>query len=126
MEILDFSNNLKVNKFALVIGIGGAGGNVLSYIYKKHKSNDIVDFLALNTDMQALSALEIPLLSKFLIGESITRGNGAGADPEKGQLSAVESSKFIQNILKLHLLSQEWVGELAQELPLLLQKFAKK
>lgn len=44
MEILDFSNNLKVNKFALVIGIGGAGGNVLSYIYKKHKSNDIVDF----------------------------------------------------------------------------------
>lgn len=100
MEILDFSNNLKVNKFALVIGIGGAGGNVLSYIYKKHKSNDIVDFLALNTDMQALSALEIPLLSKFLIGESITRGNGAGADPEKGQLSAVESSKFIQNILK--------------------------
>lgn len=50
--------------------------------------------------MQALSALEIPLLSKFLIGESITRGNGAGADPEKGQLSAVESSKFIQNILK--------------------------
>ena len=43
--------------------------------------------------MQALSALEIPLLSKFLIGESITRGNGAGADPEKGLLSAVESAK---------------------------------
>jgi|GEM_PF-896858 len=86
-------------KFAIIIGVGGAGCNVLSYIYK-NCNYDSIDFFALNTDMQALSALEIPLSAKLLIGENITHGNGAGADTEKGRLSAMESAVFIKNKLK--------------------------
>ena len=48
--------------------------------------------------MQALSALEIPLLSKFLIGESITRGNGAGADPEKVSCLRLK----VQNLYRIY------------------------
>ena len=91
---------MKNNKFALIIGIGGAGGNILSYIYNNLKSELSIEYLALNTDMQALTTLDMPILNKYLIGESLTGGTGAGADPDKGRLAAIESSKFIQNIIK--------------------------
>ena len=87
------------NKFAIIIGIGRAGCNVLNYIYKNCNYNGI-DFFALSTDMQILSALEIPLSSKLLIGENITHGNGAADNPEKGRLSAMESAEFIENKLE--------------------------
>lgn len=91
---------MKKDKFALIIGVGGAGGNVLSYIYNNLKSEFGIEYLALNTDMQALTMLNIPIINRYLIGESLTGGTGAGADPDKGRLAAIESSKFIQNIIK--------------------------
>lgn len=91
---------MKSDKFALVIGIGGAGGNILSHLYNTLLDESSIDYLALNTDMQALNRLNLPVLNKYLIGEQHTRGIGAGADPEKGRRAAIESRNLIQNIIK--------------------------
>jgi len=88
-----------LNKFAIIIGVGGAGCNALSYIYKNCTYEDI-DFFALDTDRRALSAGEIPLSAKLLIGKNITHGNSADTDPEKGRLAAMESSELIKNKLE--------------------------
>lgn len=91
---------MKSYKFALVIGIGGAGGNILSYLYDRFLNESSIDCLALNTDIQALDNLKLPVLNKYLIGERHTRGMGAGADPDKGKMAAIESRNLIQNIIK--------------------------
>lgn len=97
MEVSKITNSYKS---AIIIGVGDAGSNILNYIYKHSCYKDDIDFFALNTDMQGLSALEIPLSNKLLIGEDITHRAGAGADPEKGRLSATGSSIWIENKLK--------------------------
>ncbi len=91
-----YDNDMINKPSILLIGIGGAGNNILHHIYTKIKHCANIDFLALNTDMQALKALSIPLSDKLLMGESLTRGLGAGADPRKGKDAAIESSLFIQ------------------------------
>ena len=89
-------NNLKVdvpaNKLAIIIGAGGAGGNILQYIYHHNQYGEEIDCCALDTDRHVLSALEIPLSNKLLIGG---KGAGAGADPEKGKQAAIESAEAI-------------------------------
>lgn len=90
---------MKSEKLALVIGVGGAGGNILSDLYERMDDPGI-DYLALNTDTQALDNLKLPVLNKLLIGERLTQGAGTGADPNKGKLAAIESRKLIQNMIK--------------------------
>lgn len=71
-----------------VIGMGGAGGNAINSMIRDQKIRG-VEFVAVNTDSQALASSESPV--KIQIGEKITRGLGSGGDPEIG-LKAVEES----------------------------------
>lgn len=86
----------------LIIGIGGAGSNVLRHIYNKINHHANVDFLALNTDMQALKNLPIPISDRLLIGESLTQGCGAGGDPQKGKNAAIKNASFILTKINRH------------------------
>ena len=78
-----------------IIGVGGAGGNILTRMYKKKAEG--VDFVAVNTDTQGLHFTKSD--EKVNIGLNITRGLGAGMDPEIGRQAAEESSKEILEML---------------------------
>jgi len=79
-----------------VIGVGGAGGNAIQRMISEDL--DGVEFIAVNTDAQALheNGAEI----KIQIGASKTRGLGAGADPSIGYHAAVESKERLEDIVK--------------------------
>ena len=70
-----------------VVGVGGAGGNALNNMVRNHLKG--VQFIAVNTDRQALDKNEAA--QKVQIGLELTRGLGAGANPEKGWHAAMES-----------------------------------
>ncbi|HHU23336.1 MAG TPA: cell division protein FtsZ [Clostridiales bacterium] len=74
-----------------VVGVGGAGNNVVNRMVSSGSSG--VEFIAVNTDKQALAASSADL--KIQIGEKITHGQGAGSDPEIGKKSAEESRNNI-------------------------------
>ena len=69
-----------------VIGVGGGGGNAVSHMVACGIEG--VDFICVNTDAQALKASKVK--TALQIGSSITKGLGAGADPEIGRQAAVE------------------------------------
>lgn len=79
----------------LIVGVGGGGGNAVNSMMKAGIRN--VEYLALNTDQQALSKLSA---KKMPIGEKLTKGLGAGANPEVGKAAALESKEAIQNALQ--------------------------
>lgn len=78
-----------------VIGVGGGGGNAVNHMYKAGISG--VDFIVCNTDAQALELSPIP--NKVQLGASLTEGMGAGADPDVGENSAIESIEDIKRML---------------------------
>jgi len=77
-----------------VLGIGGAGNNVVNRMVGLVNG---VEFVAMNTDKQALSASKAE--NKLALGEKTTKGLGAGGDPSVGQKSAEESFQEIKEIL---------------------------
>lgn len=79
----------------MVIGIGGGGGNAVNAMVREKISD--VEFLALNTDRQALRSVNA---KKLAIGEKLTKGLGAGANPEIGRQAAEESHDTIQQCLE--------------------------
>ncbi|MFO0322375.1 MAG: cell division protein FtsZ [Bacteroidota bacterium] len=79
-----------------VIGVGGGGSNAVNHMFKQGIKG--VDFIVCNTDKQALS--KSPVSHKIQLGTSLTKGLGAGAKPEIGRDSALESIDEIKNILK--------------------------
>ena len=79
-----------------VIGVGGGGGNALNRMIEEGLRG--VEFIAVNTDQQALE--ESKAQTKIQIGEKLTRGLGAGANPEIGECSAEESKAEIAEALK--------------------------
>ncbi|MBI2549385.1 cell division protein FtsZ [Candidatus Woesearchaeota archaeon] len=79
-----------------VIGAGGAGNNMVNWLYKKGIKG--AEIIACNTDQQHLAMTEAD--HKFLIGRDITRGLGCGGFPEKGTESARESIQEIKEALK--------------------------
>lgn len=78
-----------------VIGVGGGGGNAVNHMYKQGISG--VDFIVCNTDAQALELSPIP--NKVQLGISLTEGMGAGADPDVGENSAIESIEDVKRML---------------------------
>lgn len=78
-----------------VIGVGGSGGSALNRMISSKIRG--VDFIAMNTDVQALHMSLAP--SKIHIGKSVTRGLGAGMDPEMGMRAAEESIDDIKEAL---------------------------
>ncbi len=78
-----------------VIGVGGSGGNAVNTMINFGLEG--VEFIVVNTDAQALNASAAP--TKLPIGSSITRGLGAGADPEKGRKAALEDVQRIKELI---------------------------
>jgi cell division protein FtsZ len=88
-QLVEESFNAKIR----VIGIGGGGGNALNRMIEAGING--VDFIAVNTDVQALSSNKAP--TKLQIGGQVTKGLGSGGRPETGKQAAVEDTeKLIQ------------------------------
>ena len=79
-----------------VAGVGGAGGNVVNHMMALGANG--VDFIAVNTDRQALNASSAN--HKVQIGAGVTAGQGAGSDPDKGLRSAEESRVQLANEIR--------------------------
>ena len=79
-----------------VIGVGGGGGNAVNRMVSDGLQG--VEFIAVNTDQQALAKNHAA--TKVQLGSKLTKGRGAGADPEIGQRAAEESKDEIANALK--------------------------
>lgn len=79
-----------------VVGVGGSGGSSTNRMIASKIRG--VEFIAMNTDVQALHASQAP--NKLHIGKTITRGLGAGMDPEIGYKAAEESQNEIREMLK--------------------------
>jgi cell division protein FtsZ len=87
-----------LNTFAKikVLGVGGGGGNALNSMIKTQQIQG-VEFVAINTDAQALLTCQSE--TKIQIGENLTKGLGSGADPEIGRQAAEESREKLKNFL---------------------------
>lgn len=93
----DNFSDMKVGKANIkVIGSGGAGNNMVSWLYKKGIEG--AEIIACNTDLQHLQITEAD--QKFLIGKDVTRGLGCGGYPQKGTEAAKESITMIKEALK--------------------------
>ena len=79
-----------------VVGVGGAGNNVVNRMVKSGAQG--VEFIAINTDKQALAVSNAN--QKIQIGEKMTRGQGAGSDPDIGKRSAEESRNNIAKAIE--------------------------
>jgi cell division protein FtsZ len=91
-ELVDSTPQSAVIK---VIGVGGGGGNAVQHMLRKQV--DGVDFIAANTDAQALKSLEAKTVLQ--IGSNITKGLGAGANPEIGREAAMEDRDRLAEVL---------------------------
>lgn len=78
-----------------VIGVGGAGGNAINTMI--HFGLEGVEFITVNTDVQALNSNAAA--EKVAIGSGITRGLGAGADPERGRKAALEDVTRLKELI---------------------------
>jgi cell division protein FtsZ len=89
----------EIERFAKirVVGVGGAGGNVLNSMIESQQING-VEFIAVNTDAQDLSINKA--FVKIPIGQELTNGLGAGADPQIGRQAAEESMDIIKDNLE--------------------------
>jgi len=79
-----------------VVGVGGAGGNAINNMINAGITN--VEFIAANTDAQALAANLAPI--KIQLGSKLTRGLGAGGNPEIGRKAAIEEQEAIEDALR--------------------------
>jgi cell division protein FtsZ len=79
-----------------VIGVGGGGGNAVNTMVAESMSG--IEFVAANTDLQALETNLAPV--KLQLGSTLTKGLGAGADPEVGRNSALEDQSRIETVLQ--------------------------
>lgn len=79
-----------------VVGVGGSGGNAINRMIESGLTN--VDFVSINTDMQALDGSKAG--TKIQIGTKITRGLGAGADPEVGRKAIEEDRDKVAEALQ--------------------------
>ncbi|MBM3940223.1 MAG: cell division protein FtsZ [SAR202 cluster bacterium] len=78
-----------------VLGVGGGGSNAVARMYRQRVG--AVEYIAVNTDAQHLSRLDVP--AKFRIGDKVTRGLGVGGRPEIGREAAIESREQIEQLL---------------------------
>ncbi len=78
-----------------VVGVGGGGSNAINHMFKQGING--VDFIVCNTDSQALQNSSVP--NKIQLGVNLTEGLGAGANPDVGHQSAIESIGEIEKML---------------------------
>ncbi len=80
----------------MVVGVGGGGQNAVNRMIDEGLTG--IDFIAINTDQQALAFSKAP--TRVRIGEKVTRGLGAGSNPELGEKAAEESADELYSLLK--------------------------
>lgn len=97
MKTEDFSFDLPKHHSSSikVIGVGGGGSNAVNYMFQQGIEG--VDFVVCNTDAQALNSSPVP--NRIQLGQAITEGLGAGANPEVGEQAALESIDEIKSLL---------------------------
>ena len=91
-----FDSDIIDNVQIKVVGVGGGGGNAVNRMVRSGVQG--VEFISVNTDHQALYLSQAT--QKIQIGDKLTRGMGAGSNPEKGQRAAEESREEITAALK--------------------------
>jgi cell division protein FtsZ len=96
MALLEFDDERMQRARIKVIGVGGGGGNAINTMIESRLEG--VDFIAANTDLQALEANQAPM--KVGIGANLTRGLGAGANPDIGKNAALEDVAKITEVLE--------------------------
>ena len=94
LEIM--SNEAESSAKIIVIGVGGAGNNAVNRMVEESIGG--VEFVGVNTDKQALTLCKAPTVLQ--IGEKITKGLGAGAQPEVGQKAAEESIEEVKQLME--------------------------
>ncbi|HZG61177.1 MAG TPA: cell division protein FtsZ [Anoxybacillus sp.] len=94
--MLEFDTTVDQMATIKVIGVGGGGNNAVNRMIEHGVQG--VEFIAVNTDAQALNLSKAP--TKLQIGAKLTRGLGAGANPEVGKKAAEESKEQIEEVLK--------------------------
>ncbi len=91
----ELDDNFESAEKIVVVGVGGGGGNAVNRMITSHIRG--VEFICINTDKMALLHSSAP--DKIPIGEKITKGHGAGANPEVGAQAAEENLEEIKNAL---------------------------
>ncbi len=94
-SLLEFEDAAEMKASIKVIGVGGGGGNSINTMINGGLSG--VDFIAANTDAQALQHNLAPI--RMQLGSQVTRGLGCGANPEKGRAAALEDRDRIHDLL---------------------------
>jgi cell division protein FtsZ len=93
---VDFTDDLNMGAKIKVIGVGGGGGNAINRMIAAQVEG--VEFMVANTDVQALEASQAPI--KIQLGTKLTKGLGAGANPEIGRRAALEDTDKIIDALE--------------------------
>ncbi|MCS6818008.1 MAG: cell division protein FtsZ [Blastocatellia bacterium] len=93
---IDFAEEAANGAVIKVIGVGGSGGNAINHMIEAGIEG--VQFIAANTDLQALKMSKAPI--KIQLGAKLTKGLGAGANPEVGRQAALEDTEKILEIIE--------------------------
>lgn len=93
---MSFDDPLDVGAKIVVIGVGGGGGNAVNRMIEAGIKG--VEFIVVNTDVQALNSSKAPV--KIQLGTNLTRGLGAGANPQVGRQAAIEDTDKIIDVLQ--------------------------
>ena len=93
---VDFSDNIRRGAKIKVLGVGGGGGNAVNRMIAAKVEG--VEFMVANTDLQALEMSKAPL--KIQLGAKLTKGLGAGANPDIGRAAALEDTDKIVEALE--------------------------
>lgn len=80
-----------------VVGVGGGGSNAVNEMYNRRGPNNCIEYIIANTDAQALKTSVVP--NKLQIGAKLTKGLGAGSNPEIGQRAAQEDRQMLTDLL---------------------------
>ena len=96
MSLIEFDNESDYSAIIKVIGVGGGGNNAVNSMVRDNIRG--VEFIIANTDLQTLEKSECP--GKIQIGGELTRGLGAGSNPEVGRDAAEESEATIREMLE--------------------------
>src|SRR5690606_14914981 len=95
-DMFELADDLQQSAVIKVIGVGGGGGNAVKHMLDNNVEG--VDFVCANTDAQALR--NISARSVIQLGNDLTKGLGAGANPEVGRQAALEDRERIAETLK--------------------------
>ncbi|GJL77466.1 MAG: cell division protein FtsZ [Nitrospinaceae bacterium] len=95
MGLIEFDNNVEYSAKIKVVGVGGGGTNAVTSMVKDNLRG--VEFSVANTDIQSLESCKCP--DKIQIGTELTRGLGAGSNPDVGKRAAEESENQIRDTL---------------------------